>query len=169
MIAILSTMLTKDLTMRKGIGSHEVMKARSPSSVTQDRHRVAIAPKVLCINKLIFINSIFNLNNLWCHFQSSSSLSWSSSSFNTMHLNIFLYPVQGGYLVKDPKVTWDPTRGSAVHVQETCHSLFVKSGYQVPIINSPHQRLQVYSWWWRRRRRRRLPELSRRIGCRWRE
>ena len=61
MIAILSTMLTKDLTMRKGIGSHEVMKARSPSSVTQDRHRVAIAPKVLCINELIVINSIFNL------------------------------------------------------------------------------------------------------------
>ena len=59
-----STMLTKDLTMRKGIGSHEVMKARCPSSVTQDRHRVAIAPKVLCINELIVINRIFNLNNL---------------------------------------------------------------------------------------------------------
>ena len=58
MIAILSTMLTKDLTMRKGIRSHEVMKARSPSSVTQDRHRVAIAPKVLSM--LIVINRIFN-------------------------------------------------------------------------------------------------------------
>ena len=46
-----------------------------------------------------------------------------------MHLNIFLYPVQGGYLVEDAKVTWDPTRGSAVHVQETFHLLFVKSGY----------------------------------------
>ena len=46
-----------------------------------------------------------------------------------MHLNIFLYPVQGGYLVKDPKVTWDPTRGSAVHVQETFHLLFVRSEY----------------------------------------
>ena len=46
-----------------------------------------------------------------------------------MHLNIFLYPVQGGYLVKDPKVTWNPTRGSAVYVQETFHSLFVKSGF----------------------------------------
>ena len=64
MIAILSTMLTKDLTMRKGIGSHEVMKAGRPSSVTQDRHRVAIAPKVLYINELTAINRIFNLNNL---------------------------------------------------------------------------------------------------------
>ena len=52
-----STMLTKDLTMRKGIGSHEVMKAGRPSSVTQDRHRVAIAPKVLCITQLICILS----------------------------------------------------------------------------------------------------------------
>ena len=54
----------KDLTMRKGIGSHEIMKAGRPSSVTQDRHRVAIAPKVLYINELIVINRIFNLNNL---------------------------------------------------------------------------------------------------------
>ena len=37
--------------------------------------------------------------------------------------------MQGGYLVKDAKVTWDPTRGSAVHVQETFQLLFVKSGY----------------------------------------
>ena len=64
MIAILSTMLTKDLTMRKGIRSHEVMKARCPGSVTKDRHRVAIAPKVLYINELIVINRMFNLNNL---------------------------------------------------------------------------------------------------------
>ena len=37
--------------------------------------------------------------------------------------------MQGGYLVKDPQVTWNPTRGSAVHVQETFHLLFVKSEY----------------------------------------
>ena len=64
MIKIINTMLIKDLTMRKGIRSHEVMKARRPSSVTKDRHRVAIAPKVLCINELTAINRIFNLNNL---------------------------------------------------------------------------------------------------------
>ena len=61
------------------------------------------------------------------------------------HLNIFLYPVQGGYLVEDAKVTWNPTRGSAVHVQETFHLLFVKSGSQVQRIKSPHQRPQAYS------------------------
>ena len=48
---ITNTMLTKDLTMRKGIRSHEIMKARCPGSVTKDRHRVAIATKVLGITK----------------------------------------------------------------------------------------------------------------------
>ena len=34
-------------------------------------------------------------------------------------LNIFLYPVQGCYLVKDAKVARDPTGCTTVHIQKT--------------------------------------------------